>query len=83
MELIWIQEEGFGKHWVASCLNDVLKTVSGAGGAVTLLEEARKFFGQLFYLGWQGRRVHLLGSWLAGKGGRPLWRTNLTCFRAG
>ena len=48
-----------------------------------MLEEARKFFGQLFYLGWQGRRFHLLGSWLAGKGGRPLWRTNLTCFRAG
>ena len=83
MELIWIQEEGFGKHWVASCLNDVLKTVSGAGGAVTLLEEARELSEQLFYLGWQGRRVHMLGSRLAGKGRGPLWRTNQGRCKAG
>ena len=49
-EFVWIQAAGFGEHGAASCLDGVLNPVLGVGGTITLLEEARKFSEQLFYL---------------------------------
>ena len=60
---------GFGEHGVARRLDDMLHPVFGVGCTITLLDEARKLVAQLLYLGQQGGGVHLLGSFLAGKGG--------------